>query len=538
MTNLSIHTPRLALLVALALGLWLFAGSAALAATTEPTPTVTPPPPTVTATPTATLIPSPTYQTPTRRPTQTPTLTPIATEYFWGAAEATALVATPDPAIAARAIATRSAVPTASSAPPRQTPVAGAPAWISPAQQDAELAEIRRLTAVEARLQAASWTQTPQIQAASVNIVQATPTTDKASASSAIPSRMKLVGPIDPNSPEATTGATDQAQNARAGLPLPPPIRYAGVPSQSTEAGWMNGTTLWLAVPHRTQFDGTLYAQTNCGPASLGMILEAYGLKGYPTDAVRGEVNRLQGDSNPDNGTSLYAIASVAQRTGLHPVGLSKRWTLDEVRQSLAQGRPVITLTRYADLPGNGRADPGTNHYIVLSGLAGDQFIYNDPAYSQGSGRGLLIPADTLARAWANSDVPGQAVAFALNDNGAGLMSPLAIRQLALSREADLGEGEEELSEEEMAELDERALLWAAAIRTLTNGPALHASFTDITMDSLSEALAAGTIGPVVHEPPPTEFPWPLLAIAGFAVLMAAATITFAAVRVLPAAGD
>ena len=38
----------------------------------------------------------------------------------------------------------------------------------------------------------------------------------------------------------------------------------------------------------------------------------------------------------------------------------------------------MIVLTRIADLPGARNTDDGTNHYIVISPVAGDQFIYND----------------------------------------------------------------------------------------------------------------------------------------------------------------
>lgn len=232
----------------------------------------------------------------------------------------------------------------------------------------------------------------------------------------AIPARMRISGPIG--------GSNDGQTSTRGRIgPTPPPIRYAGVPAVSAEASWLGPGRLWLGVPHRSQFDGTFYAETNCGPASLGMILEAYGLR-YPTDAIRGEVNRFQGDANPDSGTSLGAVALVGQRAGLYPVGLQRRWSSDDVRAHLAAGRPIITLVRFADLPGNSGSDLATNHYIVLTGLAGDQFIYNDSAYVQGAGRGLLIPPDVLDRAWDNSVIPGQAVAFSLNSTGAGLLHP------------------------------------------------------------------------------------------------------------------
>jgi hypothetical protein len=127
--------------------------------------------------------------------------------------------------------------------------------------------------------------------------------------------------------------------------------------------------------------------------------------------------------------------------------GSYKRWTIEDVRAHLKEGRPIITLTRYADLPGNSYYGSDINHYIVLTGLSGDQIIYNDSAYSQGRGRGLLISPEALQRAWANSNLPGHSVAFALNSEGEGLLSPLARRaagEAGFGDEEGLGLDEEQ----------------------------------------------------------------------------------------------
>jgi hypothetical protein len=229
-------------------------------------------------------------------------------------------------------------------------------------------------------------------------------------------------------------------------MPTPMPIQYAGVPTASSEARWLDTEKLWLAVPHRTQFDNSFYAESNCGPTSLGMILEAYGLKEYRTDVLRDEVNRIQGNASPYEGTGLPALAAVGQRAGLVPLGLYARpggyarWTLEDVRGHVTAGRPVIVLTRIADLPGARNADDGTNHYIVISGVSGDQFIYNDSAYPEGRGAGLLIPPDALRRAWERSMIPGHAVAFARDSDGSGLLHAVGPPTVA----ADLRDGEGE----------------------------------------------------------------------------------------------
>lgn len=298
-----------------------------------------------------------------------------------------------------------------------------------------------------------------------------------------VPGRMRISGPIG--------GSSDSVQTSAAGRvgPVPPPIRYAGVPSVSAEASWLGPGRLWLGVPHRSQFDGTYYAETNCGPASLGMILEAYGLR-YPTDAIRGEVNRFQGDSNPDNGTSLGAVALVAERAGLYPVGLHRRWSIDDVRAHLTAGRPIITLVRFADLPGNSGSDLATNHYIVLSGLSGDQFIYNDSAYVQGAGRGLLISPDVLQSAWANSVIPGHAVAFSLDRTGAGLLNPGRLVPPPVDA-IDPGDDLFDASLDPLTELPDEALASGGPVLDPRDGATLTAMASVPTQTTLSHPPAA-----------------------------------------------
>jgi hypothetical protein len=288
-------------------------------------------------------------------------------------------------------------------------------------------------------------------------------------AASPSPTRTATPSPVGEETVVSQESPTPTRTNTPSPSPTativpPPPIRYAGVPSASTDAGWIANNKLWLAIPHRTQFDSTPYAQSNCGPSSLAMILEAYGLKNYPVDVLRGEVNRIQGNSDPSQGTSLPALAAVAQRAGLYPVNMHARpavyarWTLDDITASLKAGRPLIVLTRYGDLPGNAGYEANTNHYIVLSGLSGDQFIYNDPAYPQGRGSGLLISPETLRRAMHNSVIPGQGVAFALGTDGAGLLHPNRLGSGAADGEIELVDEDELLKALEDESLENLSL--------------------------------------------------------------------------------
>ena len=218
-------------------------------------------------------------------------------------------------------------------------------------------------------------------------------------------------------------------------LPAPPPVpppasRLLGLPEEPGAGGWFAPDVLWLGVPSRTQFDGTPYAAVNCGPSALGMILEAYGLW-MPTHDLRLIANALQGTWGYNDGIALDYLAEIGSRAGLKPLGLYDgersryhRWTVDEVRQAVLNGYPVIVLTKYRLLPGNGAYGGSINHYIVISGVIGDDFLYNDSAFGGSGARALIISAQQLEAAWATADIPRHAVAFALGEERLGLVAP------------------------------------------------------------------------------------------------------------------
>src|SRR5262245_59394380 len=69
-----------------------------------------------------------------------------------------------------------------------------------------------------------------------------------------------------------------------------------------------------LLVPYRSQLDGNPWELSDCGPASLAMVLGAFG-KTVPTMEVRGVVNDLQGTwGDTDAGTFIENLAIVAQK--------------------------------------------------------------------------------------------------------------------------------------------------------------------------------------------------------------------------------
>ena len=57
-----------------------------------------------------------------------------------------------------------------------------------------------------------------------------------------------------------------------------------------------------LPVPFRSQFDGTEWGSSNCGPTSIAMVLQAYNVD-VPTQTLRNRANRLLGIADPSTGT-------------------------------------------------------------------------------------------------------------------------------------------------------------------------------------------------------------------------------------------
>jgi hypothetical protein len=179
-------------------------------------------------------------------------------------------------------------------------------------------------------------------------------------------------------------------------------------------------------VPYRSQLDGSEYATANCGPTVLGMALESFGVNLPPPD-LRGQVlNSENFDANDtDAGSYIWALAEVAQSDGVQPHGLYDadgglhHWSVEDIRTSLHNKQPVILQVIYRGLPG--REDSGYygDHYIIITGLLGDEFLYNDPIGGAEAhefpGYDRLLTADQLQHAMRASDTPYAFAGFALS---------------------------------------------------------------------------------------------------------------------------
>ena len=174
-----------------------------------------------------------------------------------------------------------------------------------------------------------------------------------------------------------------------------------------------------LNLPFRSQRDGGPWESSNCGPAALGMVLDGFGIVGQKTDDLRFRSHTYQDTVGQRTGTALQHLTHVAEDFGLSTYGLYatdgsfRSWTPDDIRAQLQQGRPVMALVRLYLLPGYEWIGPRWAHYILVTGQAGDDFVYSDPyQIDPGIGRGGRISAAGLTEAMQESPIPGQAAAF------------------------------------------------------------------------------------------------------------------------------
>ena len=166
----------------------------------------------------------------------------------------------------------------------------------------------------------------------------------------------------------------------------------------------------YIWIPWRSQLDGSPYASSNCGPASLGMAMSYYG-EWWSTKSIRTSTNDYSGVSGFDDGTDWPSLKYAAETRGFTVIGLFnasggyREWTIDDLVGETDQGHPVLLLVRYRGLPGHEHSTYGGDHYIVFLGLMADgRVVYHDPAfYEEIDGSYRITSQETLMDAWAHT---------------------------------------------------------------------------------------------------------------------------------------
>lgn len=168
--------------------------------------------------------------------------------------------------------------------------------------------------------------------------------------------------------------------------------------------------TLKIQAPYISQFDGTPYEQSNCGPTALAMGLRALGIQ---TDQI--ELRHLAAAQmhfdNPDSGTTWESLAYAAGRKGAKTSTLRQgkqyiTWSFDDLARSFNAGQPAVLLVRYRWMPGHETSTYWGDHYVLGLGFdAAGNLIYHDPAMKDGSGAFRTITRDALLHAWNSTSV-------------------------------------------------------------------------------------------------------------------------------------
>lgn len=180
----------------------------------------------------------------------------------------------------------------------------------------------------------------------------------------------------------------------------------------TTATAWadVSQDQVMLPVPQRSQIDGTAYESTDCGPASIAMVLAAFG-QNIPTVSLRKAADKLIGFSDPSDGTRIQDLAQVVKDHGLEVTGPYsggkwRTWNLDQVKSELEAGRPVVAEVYFALLPNHQNNPIPTDHYIVIVGYSGDTFFFNDPADTDAPGYRQSMSSQQFTKAWGSSQFP------------------------------------------------------------------------------------------------------------------------------------
>jgi len=227
--------------------------------------------------------------------------------------------------------------------------------------------------------------------------------------------------PIGPQPGGPTPSQREQALAAERALVA---LATGGQPRTGS---YGRGSNIFLDLPFRTQQDNTVYAPTNSGPASIAMVLGGYGTDVAVSD-LRALMNGLDGSFSPGATPRIETIARVAERGGLNVLDLYRgarfnEWTVEQVREMIRRGYPVMTLVQGAVLPGGTPPGVARERFITIIGIDGDEIIYHDPAYpDEGQGASRRIPPRILEQGWLAASTPRLAAGFSLGPEGRGML--------------------------------------------------------------------------------------------------------------------
>jgi len=128
-----------------------------------------------------------------------------------------------------------------------------------------------------------------------------------------------------------------------------------------------------LKVPERKQGVPENYplGGSVCGPTSLAMCLEYYGLKKATLD-VGVKMGAVNSAKNTFLGTDPFKILAAAKAYGFNGSEYNDSGSVDWLKKMTEKGFPVVFNAVTSEWPGG--------HYMVCTGVKGNTVYFNDPA--------------------------------------------------------------------------------------------------------------------------------------------------------------
>ena len=139
---------------------------------------------------------------------------------------------------------------------------------------------------------------------------------------------------------------------------------------------------------------GTWSGTSNCGQGSINMVI-AYHQGVQPTAEGIMAIDEWLAQSDWDipidnynsSSTKPWILADVAQKYGGFPDSYwATNWTIDDIKNSIDQGLPVVLRVYTSYLTNRGYGYVG-RHYIVAIGYGDGYIVCNDPGSASGGGK-------------------------------------------------------------------------------------------------------------------------------------------------------
>lgn len=140
----------------------------------------------------------------------------------------------------------------------------------------------------------------------------------------------------------------------------------------------------------------------SCGPASLGILVSAYGV--VPEDALLEDLAGVTPDGVETEqvfraATRLLGERVWTSRRGEYAVNVWARATPSDLDAELAAGNPVL-IDFWASFEPNDDPDEDMGHYAVVVAADARDYLIIDPARELNALHARIVPRAELARIW------------------------------------------------------------------------------------------------------------------------------------------